>query len=165
MVQARRQMLVHSCSAPKPGSSATASSHNDDDGDLCSICYEKPDAYGLLMGCSHVFCMPCIKNWRNSQGKSTDILEAGTTKTCPMCRASSRFVTPSTVFYAEGDSKKHETAQKYKASMARIKCKHFEKSPANKRFCPFGKECFYKHENEDGTPYVFDRGADYYMEV
>ena len=43
--------------------------------------------------------------------------------------------------------------------------RYFENSQPGRRHCPFGKECFYKHENDDGTPYVFHRGADYYMQV
>ena len=65
----------------------------------------------------------CIKNWRGPEGKSLDVVEAGTTKTCPMCRTSSRFVTPSSLFFHEGDPKKAEIIEKYKASMARVKCK------------------------------------------
>ncbi|KAI0731156.1 hypothetical protein C8Q76DRAFT_612209 [Earliella scabrosa] len=152
----------------KPGdksSSATSQPPDDDEDNLCSICYDVPVTFGLLVGCSHVFCLPCIKNWRGSEGKSADMIEAGTTKTCPMCRTSSRFVTPSSLFYPEGDPKKAQVIEQYKNSMARVKCKYFENSPKGKRSCPFGKECFYKHENEDGTPYVFERGADYYMQV
>ncbi|EJF64258.1 hypothetical protein DICSQDRAFT_53855 [Dichomitus squalens LYAD-421 SS1] len=132
---------------------------------LCSICYDKPTTYGLLVGCSHIFCLQCIKNWRGSQGKSSDMVEAGTTKTCPMCRISSRFVVPSSLFLAEGDPKKAESIEKYKASMARVKCRYFKRSRPQRRFCPFGRDCFYKHENADGTPYVFDHGADFYMEA
>ncbi|KAI0820800.1 hypothetical protein BC628DRAFT_1329536 [Trametes gibbosa] len=148
-------------------SQAKATSEPDEDADehLCSICYDKPITFGLLAGCSHVFCISCIKNWRESEGKSVDIIQAGTTKTCPMCRTSSRFVTPSTFFYAEGHPMKTLVIEKYKASMARVKCKYFEKSRPHNRFCPFGKECFYKHENADGTLFVFEHGAAYYMEV
>ena len=69
-------------------------------------------------------CYPqCIKNWRGSEGKSADMIEAGTTKTCPMCRTSSRFVTPSSLFYPEGDPMKAQVIEQYKNSMARVKCK------------------------------------------
>ncbi|KAI0641948.1 hypothetical protein C8Q79DRAFT_264135 [Trametes meyenii] len=146
------------------GSQSSVSLSEEEDEFLCSICYDKPSTFGLLVGCSHVFCISCIKNWRESEGKSEDIIQAGTTKTCPMCRTSSRFVTPSAFFYPQDHPKKAEAIDAYKASMARVKCKHFEKSPLHRRFCPFGKECFYKHENPDGTTYVFEHGAAYYME-
>ncbi|KAI0331435.1 hypothetical protein GY45DRAFT_1248626 [Cubamyces sp. BRFM 1775] len=138
---------------------------NDEADQLCSVCYDKPTVYGLLEGCSHIFCISCIKNWRGKNGKSEDIIQAGTNKQCPMCRTASRFVTPSAHFYPQENPQKAEIIAKYKASMARVKCKYFEKSRPNKRFCPFGKDCFYKHENADGTPYVFEHGAAYYMEV
>ncbi|KAI0367002.1 hypothetical protein BV20DRAFT_950971 [Pilatotrama ljubarskyi] len=146
-------------------SKAVASQSEEEEEFLCSICYDKPATFGLLVGCSHVFCLACIKNWRGSQGKSEDMIQAGTTKTCPMCRTSSRFVTPSAFFYPEGHPMKAEAIERYKASMARVKCKYFENSRPSKRFCPFGKDCFYKHENADGTPYIFEHGAAYYMEV
>ncbi|KAI8996578.1 hypothetical protein BD414DRAFT_408568 [Trametes punicea] len=149
----------------KVASSITTKDLADEEAHLCSICYENPVKFGLLSGCSHVFCISCIKNWRGNDGKPDDIVEAGTTKKCPMCRAPSRFVTPSSYFYPEGHPKKVEVIERYKASMSRVKCKYFEKSRPEKRFCPFGKDCFYKHENSDGTPYVFEHGASYYMEV
>jgi len=31
--------------------------------------------------------------------------------------------------------------------------------------CPFGKDCFYKHAKEDGTPYLFIEGVDESMRV
>ncbi|KAI0714210.1 hypothetical protein C8T65DRAFT_573653 [Cerioporus squamosus] len=156
--------FVHAEPSKPIVSSPEPSQDSDEEELLCSICYDKPVTYGLLIGCSHVFCLPCIKSWRGTEGKSVDILEAGTTKTCPMCRTTSRFVTPSSLFFADGDPKKAEAIEKYKHSMARIKCKYFERS-SRKRFCPFGKDCFYKHENEDGTPYVFPYGVEYYMGV
>ncbi|KAH9846032.1 hypothetical protein C2E23DRAFT_854838 [Lenzites betulinus] len=143
---------------------STSEPGEDADEHLCSICYDKPTTYGLLAGCSHVFCISCIKNWRGTDGKSDDIIQAGTTKTCPMCRTSSRFVTPSAFYYAEEHPMKAQVIDKYKASMARVTCKYFKKSRPQNPFCPFGKECFYKHENADGTPYVFEHGAAYYME-
>ncbi|KAL7280758.1 hypothetical protein ACG7TL_005702 [Trametes sanguinea] len=145
------------------GSQSKAVPQDDEEENLCAICYDKPVTYGLLTDCSHVFCISCIKNWRENEGKSEDIIQAGTTKTCPMCRTPSRFVTPSTHFYPEGHPKKAEVIDKYKASMARVKCRYFEQSKPNRRYCPFGKDCFYKHENADGTPYVFEHGASYYM--
>ncbi|KAM5533849.1 hypothetical protein V8D89_012512 [Ganoderma adspersum] len=147
----------------KPDSSSPKLLADSEEELLCVICYDKPTTYGLLAGCSHVFCLSCIINWRDPEGKSSDIVEAGTTKTCPMCRSPSRFVTPSSLFFSEGDSRKAEAIEKYKKGLASVKCRYFEQSRPEKRFCPFGKECFFKHENVDGTPHVFEHGADYYM--
>jgi hypothetical protein len=55
--------------------------------------------------------------------------------------------------------------QNYKDSMKRIHCRYFQKSLKEDRFCPYGKDCFYRHANDDGTLYVFDRGVEYYMPV
>jgi hypothetical protein len=43
--------------------------------------------------------------------------------------------------------------------------RYFAASNPENRFCPFGRDCLYQHLNEDGTRYVFERGADYYMLV
>lgn len=43
--------------------------------------------------------------------------------------------------------------------------RYFVQSPASDRFCPFGKDCFYQHLNDDGTPFIFDLGVEYYMRV
>ncbi|KAL5503925.1 hypothetical protein ACEPAH_7997 [Sanghuangporus vaninii] len=136
---------------------------NEDGPTICSICQEMPVTYGLLEDCSHVFCLECIRGWRDPSGKSQDIVISGNTKRCPYCRKSSKFVTPSSVFYPDGDPLKATTIANYKASMSRIPCKYFERSVPGSRFCPFGKDCFYQHKELDGTDFVFDRGADYYM--
>lgn len=35
----------------------------------------------------------------------------------------------------------------------------------NHPICPFGKDCFYQHLKRDGTPFIFDHGADVCMRV
>ena len=39
-------------------------------GDACAICLEEPAnvfrRYGILPGCEHVFCLPCIRAWRRA---------------------------------------------------------------------------------------------------
>jgi uncharacterized protein YfeS len=42
--------------------------------------------------------------------------------------------------------------------------RYFSTSSPDKRFCPYGKDCFYQHLNDDGTPYVFQEGVDLMME-
>ncbi|KAI0343247.1 hypothetical protein BDW22DRAFT_1329630 [Trametopsis cervina] len=128
--------------------------------DVCCICIEKPTTYGLMGGCSHIFCIGCIMEWRNPRGKSDDVVASGVTKKCPLCRASSQFVTPSSHFYPEGHPHKAIAIEKYRQSTSRVPCKYFQRSPPNKRYCPFGKDCFYQHLNDDGTPYVFNEGVD-----
>ncbi|PCH44244.1 hypothetical protein WOLCODRAFT_138851 [Wolfiporia cocos MD-104 SS10] len=137
-----------------------ATPEDEEEEDLCCICYEKPVTFGLLGGCSHVFCVGCIRSWRDRNGKSEEVVSSGVIKQCPLCRAPSKFVTPSSKFYPEGHPEKTATIERYKASMARVPCRHFYKSPVGNRHCPFGKDCFYKHLNEDGTPYVFETGIE-----
>ncbi|KDQ61564.1 hypothetical protein JAAARDRAFT_123149 [Jaapia argillacea MUCL 33604] len=143
-------------STPQPASSSD---------DLCSICFEKPITYGLLVGCSHVFCINCIREWRAPANKSTEVVSSGVIKKCPYCRVEARFITPSSVFYPEGHAGKHMTIERYKSSMARVPCRYFQQSRRDKRFCPFGKDCFYQHTNDDGTPFVFEQGVEESMRV
>jgi len=125
----------------------------------CNVCYEKPITYALLSGCSHVFCLQCIRQWRDSFSRNEDV-SSETSKSCPYCRVSSRFITPSSQFFPEGHPRKAEIIAQYKASMARVPCRYFQKSPPTSRHCPFGRDCFYQHMNEDGTPYFFEGGAE-----
>ncbi|KAF8638934.1 hypothetical protein AX16_010409 [Volvariella volvacea WC 439] len=135
--------------------------------DTCSICLEKPVIYGLLSGCSHVFCLQCIRQWREQTGKPVDVIDSGNTKKCPMCRERTRFITPSSKFYKTGDPRKELIVQQYKESMARVPCKYFEDSKDSSRdpFCPFGKDCFYQHLNADGSIYTFKDGIDHCMRL
>ncbi|KAH6916184.1 makorin-2 [Coprinopsis sp. MPI-PUGE-AT-0042] len=137
---------------------------DDSESTQCSICYETPVTFGLLEGCNHVFCIKCIKSWRDPSAKSTDMLGSGNTKSCPMCRTSSHFITPSSIFVEHGTAEKERAIQNYKDSMARVPCRYFVKTRTSaKPMCPFGKDCFYKHEKTDGSIYVFSEGVDVSM--
>ncbi|KAG7444261.1 uncharacterized protein BT62DRAFT_900189 [Guyanagaster necrorhizus] len=141
---------------------------DDDDDEPCSICFEQPVTYGLLMGCSHVFCISCIKQWRDSSKQNRDPGPSKVTKQCPMCRAPSAYITPSSLFYKNEDPRKEKIILSYKESMARVPCSYFQASKmedATNPFCPFGKDCFYQHLNEDGTPHVFVQGVEACMKV
>ncbi|EZF26858.1 hypothetical protein H112_01042 [Trichophyton rubrum D6] len=89
----------------------------------CSICLEVPKIYGLLTKCDHVFCLECIRRWRNPKkedrssgdsdssysGELSAIWGSKSKKSCPLCRKPSRYVIPSAIFPAPpvgtGDSK------------------------------------------------------------
>ncbi|KZT59092.1 hypothetical protein CALCODRAFT_494130 [Calocera cornea HHB12733] len=75
----------------------TVQQEDDDDLDelACMICYDKPLQYGLLAGCSHVFCLACMRGWRDVKDKEVSMLESGVVKACPVCRVPSRYITPS----------------------------------------------------------------------
>jgi hypothetical protein len=61
--------------------------------------------------------------------------------------------------------------EEYKSSMARTPCRYFEDSKRNifprlpSPFCPFGKDCFYRHLNDDGTGYIFLTGVEVNLPV
>ncbi|KAF7430510.1 hypothetical protein PC9H_006218 [Pleurotus ostreatus] len=142
---------------------AGPSSLESDDGfeDLCSICFDKPTTYGLLGGCSHIFCIKCIRQWRDTSDNAPDNIGSDVRKKCPMCRAPSQFITPTSEFVLHGTPEKDRVIAAYKDSMKKVKCRYFEASIGNSRGrpgCPFGKDCFYLHQNADGTPYVFTEG-------
>ncbi|KAJ7066758.1 hypothetical protein C8F01DRAFT_982015 [Mycena amicta] len=135
----------------------------EEEDDLCSICFEKPVTYGLLTACNHIFCITCIKQWRSAS--NPDVVESGNTKRCPMCRTASKFIIPSSKFYVHGQSGKDEAITRYKASMKRIPCKHFQRSLDNRStpFCKYGRDCFYLHRNIDGSEYVPAHGIDTFV--
>jgi len=72
----------------------------------CAICLEcvmskeriGERRFGLLSGCSHAFCLACIRGWRDG-GTSRDAAEhtAGAmqqARRCPICREVSFFIAP-----------------------------------------------------------------------
>ncbi|KAK7686371.1 hypothetical protein QCA50_010595 [Cerrena zonata] len=137
---------------------------SDDDDYVCSICLEKPVTFGLLAGCDHIFCLECIRQWRNPPVTPEDGAVDRLKKCCPLCRVASPFVTPSSHFYSSTHPGKAATINQYKASMARVPCRYFQASlHSSQRFCPFGKDCFYQHKNEDGSDHVFAEGVEHYI--
>lgn len=126
---------------------------------------EVPSVYGLLTGCSHIFCLSCLKSWRDPQHATSDIVGSGVHKQCPICRSPSKFVTPSSTFYKSGDPKKDAVIERYKESMKRIRCRYFEHSSTRRRYCPFGKDCFYKHVDENGNEHLFEHGYEQHERV
>lgn len=67
-------------------------------------------------------------------------------RTCPVCRVSSHFVTPSTR-WPDSAEEKGAIIGAYKARMADKDCAHFAFGEGS---CPFGTSCFYKHAYRDG---------------
>lgn len=138
---------------------STSKTKLDVEDDLCSICYEKPSTYGLLVGCSHIFCIKCIREWRTPRDKDSDVIEARDLKKCPLCRQAAKLILPSSHFYSEGSEEKENALAQYKESMARTPCRNFQASLERGRpHCFFGKDCYYQHLNQDGTPHVFKHG-------
>jgi E3 ubiquitin-protein ligase makorin len=90
----------------------------------CGICLErvldKPDPSARrfgLMACEHSFCLSCIRAWR-----STDEADVDTAlRTCPVCRTTTHFITPSATWPASAEEK-DAVLRAYKAKMAAIDC-------------------------------------------
>ena len=120
---------------------------------LCNICLEevtKKKRFGLLskffskylVNCDHVFCLDCIKSWRdeNINSKKTELH-----KQCPICKAESLLIIPSESFVTDKE-KKIKMAQENKKKMSHIPCKYLKKG---KDQCPFKSNCFYMHPKKD----------------
>lgn len=113
----------------------------------CAICFENPprrqEWFGILTGCSHSFCLTCIRAWRGR----TD-LPPDTVRACPACRVNSHFIVPSAVV-VEDPTRKAILVEGYKQKQRAIPCRHFNYGRGK---CPFGSSCFYAHVLPDGTP-------------
>ena len=117
----------------------------------CGICLEEVTAesrpltgrrFGILEGCNHAFCLECIRGWRQAGSADTQVV-----RSCPICRAVSYFVIPSSVWIEEPEQKA-AVIENYKQGMGQKPCKHFNYGEGT---CPFGSSCFYSHRYRDGT--------------
>ncbi|CAM9870447.1 unnamed protein product, partial [Discosporangium mesarthrocarpum] len=113
-------------------------------GEECGICLENIPAsgkrYGLL-NCDHVYCLECIRKWRNSKGLK------GVCRGCPECRQMSFFVVPSKT-HLKGEEKA-KAIEAYKGRLSSRPCKYHRSDGSNT--CPFGRRCFYAHLDADGV--------------
>ncbi|KXS10733.1 hypothetical protein M427DRAFT_464627 [Gonapodya prolifera JEL478] len=109
----------------------------------CGVCFEsvalKRDPRFGLMFCDHAFCITCIRQWRQANAQDES-------KSCPLCRVFTPFVTPSSVWLMGDD--KRRTIELYKSKLGAIPCRHFNYGDGQ---CPFGTSCFYAHRYRDGT--------------
>eukprot|EP00826_Nyctotherus_ovalis_P063712 TRINITY_DN9345_c0_g2_i3.p1 TRINITY_DN9345_c0_g2~~TRINITY_DN9345_c0_g2_i3.p1 ORF type:complete len:160 (-),score=60.27 TRINITY_DN9345_c0_g2_i3:170-649(-) len=112
----------------------------------CNVCMEgvvsRGKRFGILSGCSHAFCLECIRKWR---GKYMQNVDKGLFRLCPICRKESYFVVPSSV-YVEAGPEKEKLIQEYKRNLGTIPCKYLKSGGA----CPFGNSCFYAHVDKNG---------------
>ena len=97
---------------------------NDDALTECSICISTPDTskgelYGVMSHCNCVFCLVCIREWRNEGTKDT--FKSEQVRICPNCRVNSYFVVPS-LRYVSG-WKKEDLILRYKQSLSSTICK------------------------------------------
>lgn len=115
---------------------------------ICGICLEvileKPSReqrFGILPNCNHIFCLECIRTWRQAKNFENKIKRG-----CPTCRISSDFVCPSIV-WVESREEKDKLINDYKKACNTTHCKHFKQGSGK---CPFGNKCFYKHALPNG---------------
>jgi E3 ubiquitin-protein ligase makorin len=76
---------------------------------------------------SYSFYSQCLRRWRDPLDKNDDVVHSGVNKKCPMCRSPSCFITPSSIFFKQGDPQKDHIVAMYMASMARVPCRYVVK--------------------------------------
>jgi len=108
----------------------------------CGICHQLTlklnRKFGLLISCTHSFCLQCIREWRGSSEHSRERVRA-----CPICKVVSHYVIPCDRHVSE-QSRKQRVIAEYKYRLQEIDCKHYSRGKA---VCPFGEACFYRHED------------------
>ena len=106
----------------------------------CAICMEnikeKNRKFGLLVGCEHVFCLDCIREWRK-QAEKISLQSAA--RSCPICRKTSNYIIPSDDFQIGEEKMVLDIL--YKEHLASLPCKYFKSYGT----CPFRENCFYDH--------------------
>ncbi|XP_017042417.1 probable E3 ubiquitin-protein ligase makorin-1 [Drosophila ficusphila] len=114
----------------------------------CGICFDtimekagREKRFGILPNCNHIFCLECIRTWRQAKQ-----FEHKITRACPECRVCSDFVCPS-AFWVETKEEKDKLLNDYRAALEAKDCKYFKKGEGK---CPFGNKCFYKHALPNG---------------
>ena len=123
---------------------------------ICGICSENVLAcgrkFGLLENCDDVFCLDCLREWRNQKEKQ----DKANLRRCPLCRIESFVVIPSAQFLVGAD--KAIEKDNYCSYLASVPCKNFD---FGKGKCPFGTSCLYKHDGEKPlSNFVVIKGAD-----
>lgn len=94
----------------------------------CGICFDtimeksgREKRFGILPNCSHIFCLECIRKWRQAKQ-----FEHKITRSCPECRVSSDFVCPS-AFWVETKEDKDKLLSDYRSALGVKDCKYFKK--------------------------------------
>lgn len=88
----------------------------------CAICLDvvvekEPRAqrrFGILENCSHVYCIECIRKWRNAQD-----MDKKNKRNCPQCRVKSDFIIPSQYFY-DDQTQKAKLIEDYKKALGYV---------------------------------------------
>lgn len=110
----------------------------------CLICKElvlqKPKKserkFGILIKCTHCFCVTCIRNWR----KVAPGLDYKTIKSCPICKELSKFIIPSRR-WVEALEDKLQVFLEFKTKANKKICMYYKWN----KTCPVGSKCFFRH--------------------
>lgn len=86
--------------------------------------------------------LSCSPGWPPSY--CTVLMQA--VRTCPVCRRTTHFVTPSMTWPASAEDKA-AVVDAYKSKLAQIDCRHFAQGEGR---CPFGTSCMYRHAYRNG---------------
>ena len=100
--------------------------------------------FGLLNACDHIFCLNCIRDWREGgtqRGAEASAASNEQARQCPICRVVSHFITPSTL-WPRNEEEKTKMIDAYRDRLSKLPCKHFDGGDGT---CPFGSSCFYEH--------------------
>lgn len=94
----------------------------------CGICFDtimekngREKRFGILPNCNHIFCLECIRKWRQAKQFENKIV-----RSCPECRVSSDFVCPSP-FWVDTKEDKEKLLNEYKMALGSKDCKYFQK--------------------------------------
>lgn len=94
----------------------------------CGICFDtimekngREKRFGILPNCNHIFCLECIRKWRQAKQFENKIV-----RSCPECRVSSDFVCPSP-FWVDTKEDKDKLLNEYKMALGAKDCKYFQK--------------------------------------
>ncbi|RWS29810.1 makorin-like protein [Leptotrombidium deliense] len=98
--------------------------------------------FGILEKCAHIFCLSCIRKWRQ-----TKQFDNKTIRACPECRVASDFVVPNK-YWVDTVEEKDKLILNYKKNLSLKPCKYFKQGAGE---CPFAGACFYLHAYPDGT--------------
>lgn len=77
--------------------------------------------FGILPNCNHIFCLPCIRKWRQAKNFDSTI-----TRACPECRIESHYVCPS-LYWVDTKEEKEKLLGEYKDALRQQQCKYFNR--------------------------------------
>lgn len=93
----------------------------------CGICFEvitekadREHRFGILPNCNHIFCLQCIRKWRQAKNFDSTI-----TRACPECRVTSNYVCPS-LYWVDTKEEKDKLLSEYKTALNQQNCKYFK---------------------------------------